>query len=165
MLVGNLNFFHAIIPVQMFQSQLKAATGAVNGVDVVEPWKKGRELGVVINGGAMAANSSLEIKFQGKKRSDGTYADLLENDGVGTLQVDPLKLDDAAALETGVLIGTLDLNRIDSETYSAIRAVVTENGGSGGGTVQLSITGLIFGLYRHPSGTVDELFDRQRYGV
>jgi len=161
------NFHHEVICGLAFAAQSKAATGTSNGSTISEPWRKGRQISFVCVGGAFATNASLEIKVQGLKRSDGTtWEDIADGDGVNDLQITASLLDDGdtGGLENGVLIGSLDLTAMDSTTYKAIRLAVSENGGSGGGAALLGIAYLIYDLYEHPSGTVDQMFDAQRYG-
>lgn len=159
---GN-NFFHAIKYGTALLSQSIAAGATVNGPTISEPWSHGRQIAFTLNGGAVAANGSLAVKVQGLKRSDGTtWEALKEHDGVTDLQFTPTLLDDAGAIETSAILGTLDLGDLDGTTYKAIRLSFTENGGAGGGAFLIGAIYQIYDLYTHPSGTTDDLFAKVR---
>lgn len=121
----------------------------VNGAAVVEPWKKASVLGVIIMGGALAATVDGAIKLQGRKRSDASWVNLVGLDGTTLLEVTPTKLDDAGALENGVIWGEVQLDRIDSTTYDAVRATFQE---AGNAAALVGIAYQLWNFFRLPSG-------------
>lgn len=131
----------------------------INGSDIAEPWRDGRQVAFLFIGGAFAGTASGRLKIQGKKRSDGTYADLVKPGTATVVEFTPTKLDDAGAGENGALLGVLDCADIDGVTYSAIRAVWDNEVA----VAQLIAVGhMIYDLYERPSGTTDELFAQMR---
>ena len=129
----------------------------VAGNTISEPWNKGRQLAFLVALGAVAAGAVLSITVQGLRRDDGaTWEALKESDGVTDLKWTAAELGDADDGKGGV--GTLDLTRIDGETYKAIRLSVTN---AAAFSALVSASYVIFDLLRHPSDTVDQLFTKQ----
>jgi len=152
------NFFHAHLVQLAVAPQSIASAATVNGQTVVEPWNWGRQLSIILLGGAFGATTSLAVTVQGLKRSDGTtWEALKESDDVTNLAFTPTLLDDATIIENGYLMGTIDLGDVDSEVYEAIRISVTENGG-GANAVLFAAVYVIADLYARPGGEVDDLF-------
>lgn len=148
---GN-NFFEAVILEKCIQPK-SCVSETVNGATILEPWRKGRQISFIAQGGVFAANANGQLKLQGQKRSDGSYANLLDKDG-NVLEFDPTILDDTGALEAGVALGTIDFSKIDVDTYKGIRVVFIE---SGAGAMLISVVGVISDLIRHPSSQTDYL--------
>lgn len=151
---GN-NFFEAVLLEKCIQPQT-VTSATVNGATIAEPWRKGRQISFIAQGGTFATNANGQLKLQGQKRSDGTYANLLDKDG-NVLEFDATILDDAGALEAGIALGTVDFGKIDVDTYKGIRVVFIE---SGGGAMLIGVVGVISDLIRHPSNQTDYLFSK-----
>lgn len=152
------NFFHRQYVGLALAAQSIAAAATVNGADITEPQRKGRQITFILTGGAIAANGSLQVLIKGKKRSDGTYVTLKKKDGTTDLEFTATLMDDATQLENGVIIGTLDMGDVDWETYGGLRLTAIENGGSGGGAVLLAASYVISDLFTEPSGMTDDIF-------
>lgn len=154
---GN-NFFHAVLAGVALVPQ-SVNNAAVNGVEIKEPWKKGRQISFLFLGGAFGASVTATCKVQGLKRSDGTtWEALKESDGSTDLAFTASKLSDTAQAENGSILGTLDMSRIDGDTYKSIR-VVYDNDVAQAALVAIGY--IISDLYTHPSGTADDLFSKQ----
>lgn len=125
----------------------------VNGAALVEPWRKAAVLGVIIIGGALAATVDGAIKLQGRKRSDASWVNLTGLDGSTLLEVTPTKLDDGGALENGVIWGEVQLDRIPSATYDAVRVTFQE---AGNAAALVGIAYQLWNFYRLPSGQTAE---------
>lgn len=130
---------------------------AVNGADIKEPWKSGRNLALHLIAAAMAATDVLTITIQGKKRSDGVYEAVQDRNAVDLIFT-VSKTSDGGALENGVLLGTIDLERVDGNKYSdlrisAINAVAVN--------VLLACIYEISDVYSRPTGQVDDLLEKQ----
>lgn len=162
-LKGN-NFFHHAKVGSALLSQSIAAAGTANGVTILEPWRIGRQLSFLLTAGAMGASSSLTCTVQGLRRDDGTtWEAVKESDGTTNLAFTPTDLDDAGALETqGYLLGTMDLNHFDGETYKAVRIVIVNDGTP---AVVMGASYIISDLYKmsDAEGAAD-LFDKLHPG-
>ncbi len=131
----------------------------VNGTDIVEPFRTGRQLVFFFMGGSWPANTDFRLRVFGKRRDTGAYDALLGKDNVTALEFTQTKLDDAGAGENGALIGTLYANEVDLETYGAFR-VTLQNVAA---TAAIAGVGhFVADLYSHPSATPDELFAQQK---
>lgn len=150
-----MNFFHMVkVGVAIAPQSISGAT--VNGSAIVEPWKFGRQISFLLAGGAFASSSVGACTVQGRARSDGsTWSPLKQSDGTTNLIFTATALADAGALEGGLLLGTLDLGDVNSETYEAIRLSYVE---SGSAAQLISASYVISGLYTQPSGTSDDLW-------
>lgn len=130
---------------------------AVNGADINEPWKVGRNLAFHLVAGAMVATDALTITVQGKKRSDSAYEAVKDKDG-NNLIFTVTKTSDGGALENGHLLGTVDLERFDGNKYSDIRLsainAVALN-------VLLAAAYEISDPHARPTGQVDDLLSKQ----
>lgn len=131
---------------------------AVNGPAISEPWRLGRNLAFHMLAGAMAATDAMTITVQGLLRSDGTTWEAVKDKDGNNLIFTVAKASDGAALENGHLLGTVDLERFDANTYKSIRLsavnAVAQN-------VTLAAAYEISDLYSHPSGQVDDLLSKQ----
>jgi len=156
---GN-NFFHDAFCGVALVPQSVTNTSAV-GVTIKEPWTRGRQIAFLLMGGAQAATVDGKMEIQGLQRDDGTtWATLKEYDGSTDLEFTVTLLDDAGDFENGLVLGTIPLSHVDSETYSAIRVKYTE----GGNAASLICVGyVIYDLFEKPSGMTDDLFSKCRY--
>ena len=108
---------------------------------------------------SIASGATLAVVVQGQQRSDDAWVTLKENDGTTNLEFTAAKLADGAALEAdGSLVGSLDLSRVDMETYKSVRIRATE---SGGAAVDIAATWYATSLRQRPSGQVDDLLSKQ----
>lgn len=152
---GN-NFFHAVKFGRALAPQT-VSNATVTGDAIVEPWKEGRQLSFIAVFGDIAA-ATFTLQVQGRLRSDGSTWEDVQVGGT-TLQFTSSKMTDAGAADGGALIGTLDLNVFDGETYEAIRLEGVE---SATANVPIGVAYVIYDLLVHPSGETDEIFDTQR---
>lgn len=134
----------------------------VNGATISAPWEKGRQIAFFFAGGAFASGVNLTIKVQGQKRSDDSWVTLKDAKGTNDLEVSPTAIDDAGALENGVLAGSIDVADLDGVTYKAIRLTVQE---SGNAAALVAVVYVIFDVRETPVNNTDYLFDRARYGT
>lgn len=155
MLKGN-NFHHrhkvgvALVPQSVGQA-------TVVGPAITEPWRTGRQVSFILLGGVLGAAVAITAKIEGLKRSDGTtWEALKQNDGTTDLVFPTAKTADAAALENGALLGTVDVSRILGETYSAIRLSLAQATASV--TALVGAAYVISDVHEHPTGQVDDLF-------
>lgn len=145
------------IPVKCFRPQVVAAV-AVNGDDMIRPWKHGRKLRLHCIAGAMAANDALTISLHGRIAATGTYETLKAVDGTTALTFTTAKTSDTKELDNGFLVGTVVLGRVNSK-YDAIRMTVV-NGVAQNVTVGIAAT--IEDLYEEGvQDTVDDLVSKQ----
>lgn len=139
-------------PVLMLKPQA-VTSGTANGPWITEPSSIGSHLLVILLGGVFAAVANGAAVLQGKKRSDGTAANLVGHDGT-SLVFTATKLDDGGELETsGIVVGTIPLEYVDND-YSAVRLSVTEDGGA---AMNIAAVGVICNLRDMPSGLTDDL--------
>lgn len=152
---GN-NFFYQAKAGTSIPAQ-SVANATVNGNEVKEPWRDGRQLVFIMNFGAFAASASGILKVQGLRRDDGTtWEDIQKADASGDLEVLQTKLDDAGAAENATLVGTLDLADVDGVTYKSLRAVFIAEHATA--TQLVSVSHFVFDLYERPSAQADEFF-------
>lgn len=130
-----------------------------NGATISEPWKIGRQLVFILTGGAWGSGADGICKVQGRLRSDHSTWQDVQNVSASDLEFTQTKLDDGGAGEGASLCGTVDLERVDSTTYEALR-ITFINGASASQLV--SVTSFIFDLYKHPGDVTDELHAQQR---
>lgn len=154
---GN-NFHHANgFGVALVPQSVSNAT--VSGPAIAEPWKIGRQLVFLMLGGAFAATVDGSFTIQGLQRDDGTtWATLLDGSGAA-LVLDGAKYNDAGALETGALLGTLPLSDVDSTTYKSVRIQFTEGATA---AALVAVGYVIADLYDRASGSTDEIFPLMR---
>ena len=155
-LISNNFYENAIISNALNAQTVNAAT--VDGPAIVEPWRTGRQLAVILVGGTLAAGSSGRFKASVRKRSDATWVALLDKNAT-QIEFPVLKLDDAGALENGALVGTLDLDYVDSDTYNAIRFSYTSEGAQ---NQTVAAAYVLYDLYARPGSQIDDLFGLQR---
>jgi len=131
---------------------------AVNGPAISSPWKIGRYISFLLVAGAMTTNDALTIKVQSQDAA-GTWSDVTEADGTTTLQFTAANTADGGSLESGSLLGTIDLSRFDFPTtdakavrLSAINAVAQN--------VLLSAVYQISDLYTLPGSQADDLLSK-----
>lgn len=151
MLKGN-NFRHQVeVGVALAPTTINNTT--TNGSTITEPWKRARQIAFIFMGGAFPATTDTTITIQGQARSNGAWAALTDKDG-NNLALTGSVYDDGGALESGALLGSFDLSRVDSSTYKAIRAIVT----NGVATAAIyAIAYVLFDPYTKPTGQTDVL--------
>lgn len=129
----------------------------INGATIVEPWKKGRNLAFHLIAGAMTTNDALTITIQVQKRSDDSWTPMLDRLGA-SLIFTVSKASDGGVLDGGHLLGTIDLERADGNTYKAIRLsavnAVAQN-------VVLGAAYEISDVYSRPTSQTDDLLSKQ----
>lgn len=128
-----------------------------NGAAISEPWRIGRQLSFILIGGAFGTAVTGTMKVQAQQRSDGSWVQLKAKDGVTDLQFDAALLADASSLENGSALGTLDLARLDADTYKAIRLVYVNAVAQ---AVLIGAAFVISGVFSTPSGQADNLFSK-----
>ena len=126
----------------------------VNGTAITAPWRKGRQISFIVNGGAFASGADGAIVIQVQKKSDSSWVNMTDKDG-NTLQFPVALLDDAGGAESAIRIGTVDLSRVDGDTYKAMRVAFTN---AGAGAMLIGIAAMISDLYAHPSAQTDDLY-------
>lgn len=146
----HLNEIVAVIPPQ------SVSNATVNGTAIDHPWERARLLTFLLLGGAFGASASGRARVQVQQKSDDAWVNLKESDGATDLEFDATALDDAGAAENGSLIGTLDLNRIDSEVYKAVRLAFEAEHASA--TQLVAVVGVLNDRREWPSGEEDNLF-------
>lgn len=154
---GNNFHHHTVTGVSIPPQTVSNAT--VNGNAIVEPWKYCRQVAFLLLGGVMAATVAATAKFQGQKISDDAWENLKEHDGTTDLAITAALLADTAQIENGRILGTLDVSKIDSETYKAVRIVYTETATA---AALIAIAHIAFELIAKVSGESDDLFAKQR---
>lgn len=131
------------------------------GAAVVEPWIHGRECTFLVTAGAWGTGGSLTIAFQGQQRSDDAWAALMN--GAATPAALELVEADGGNLETdGYILATLDLSRVESSTYKAVRMVITETATQ---AVLVGASYVVSNLTATPSGEANDTWMLQRYGA
>lgn len=126
----------------------------VDGSAINEPWKIGHQMALIASA-AIPGASTLTIKLQGKKRSDGTWVDIVDKAASpATVKFTQAKIDDGGQVDGGVLLGTVPLDKLDSTTYSDLRVRAINGTAS---AVVLTVIALIVDLYSHPGSEVDDL--------
>lgn len=155
---GN-NFHYTVggVGVSVPPQTINAAT--VNGADIVEPFRIGRQLVFIFLGGTFAVGTDFRLRVFGKRRDTGAYEALLGKDKVTPIEFTQTKLDDGGAGENGMLLGTLYANEVDTETYGTFR-VTLQNVGAANGLA--GVGHFIADLWSHMSATPDELFEQQK---
>jgi len=131
------------------------ANATVNGSTILLPWKTGRQLSFLFVGGAFAASASGRLRIQQRAKVAGTWSTMKENDGTTDLEFTVALLDDAGTGENGLLLGTLDLSRVDGATYDAIR--VTFEAEHATATQLVAVAYMISDLYSRPSSQTDDI--------
>lgn len=139
------------------QSVGQSATATGTGMDV----RVGRQVCAIYCGGALGAASTAILKFQGKKRSDGNWEDLLNKSGT-TLQFPAANLIDAGLGENNVLLGTIVLTEAQVEAYSEVRPIYTRGAEAVANLVAVVL--VAFDLYREPN-PVEALIPDQLLGT
>lgn len=124
-----------------------------DGVDIKEPWSIGRVIWFLLNLPTILAATQLHVYCYGKKRSDGSYVRLQDVNGVD-LEIPVAKLATGGAGSAAVLFHSLDLSRVDSTTYSALRISLKNDNATA--QVVGGVTYEIGDLYALPSSQVDE---------
>lgn len=151
-LKGN-NFQHAVLVKQHISPQ-DIKNAAIAGTWIDEPWQIGNQVAFIILGGAIAAGGVGALTVEGKKRSDGSAVQLTDVNG-SPLAVPAARVADAGAVEGAALLGTINLDDVDSDTYSAIRLKWAETADK---NYLAAVAAIIYDLYAKPSGQTDELF-------
>lgn len=129
----------------------------VDGVDIKEPWSIGRMIWFLISMATIPAATQLHFYVYGKKRSDSSYVRLKDVSG-NDLEIPIAKLATAGAGSAATLFAGLDLSRVDSTTYSALRVSLKNDNATaqvGGCTYEIGdLTAL-------PSSQVDDTIELQ----
>ncbi len=113
-------------PVLMLRPQAVTNT-TVNGATVDLKVPGPDHLLVILLGGTFAAVADGTITLQGRKKSDGTFANITDKDG-NPLRFTATLLDDGGTLETsGIVCGTYPLAFLDAD-YDGVRITVQESG-------------------------------------
>jgi hypothetical protein len=156
---GN-NFQHKVLAgVALVPQSVGQAT--VNGATISEPWKKAKQISFILIGGVFGTAVAATCKVQGLRRSDGTTWDNLKQwDTTTDLGFTASKLADAAELENGYLLGTLDLTQLDGVTYKALRLQYIQATGSV--TALMGAAFVLSDLYVEPGGQADDLFSKMQ---
>lgn len=155
---GNNFHLHAIPKLALAPQSVAAAT--VTGPDLLEGQTLARQVAIILAGGAIGATATgITCTVQGKKRSDGTYANLKQADNVTDLTFTAALLQDTAQLENGIVLGTINYDDIDTETYSGIRLSFVVGGA---GAALVSATYVLYDLRSMNYNAVDDLFLKLR---
>ena len=133
---------------------------AQSGPAIVDPWRRGKAMTYILNGGALVAGGTLTVAVEGRLRSDGaTWEAIKEADGATALAFTPALLVDGAQLDGGVVNGTIPFSKIDGETYEALRLVATAAGTQ---NMPVSAVAVLHQFYERPSGDTDDLLEKLR---
>lgn len=154
---GN-NFHHHTITGVSIPPQT-VTDAAVAGNAIPEPWKYCRQVAFLLLGGAQAATVAATCVFQAQQISDDAWVTLKEHDGTTDLEITAALLGDTAQIENGRILGTLDVSKIDSETYKAVRCLYTETGVA---AALIAVAHIAYELISKVSGESDDLFAKQR---
>lgn len=149
------NLHHKVI-VQSAISPVSISNGAATGIAIAEPWKKARQLGVILQGGAFSAGATATCAVQGLLRSDGTTWETIKNAAGTDITYTAAELADASALDGGAYLGTLPLADVDSSKYKSLRILFTATHATA--TMLVGASFVLFDLIREPSGQADKLF-------
>jgi hypothetical protein len=87
-------------------------TTDVDGVAIVRPWEIGRYITFMAIGGALVGADALTVKVQARRAGTSTWDDVQDSTGAADLAFTVSKLSDGGAVENGVVIGSLDLERL-----------------------------------------------------
>ena len=156
---GN-NFHQVNVVGQSIAGQTITGVATVNGATITEPWRDAAQIAFLLNVGAISATFAGTVRFQGLKRSDGTtWENLKANNGTTDLTGGDAKLVDSGAGEDATLLATLYLQRVLSDTYSAVRISVA--GTVAAQTIVIGVAHVLNGRIRNPSAQVDESFAQQ----
>lgn len=128
------------------------AAATANGATIVKPGRRARKIAFFLMAGALNSVTVLTIKVQ---RNPGTgWVDVLDENN-NPLQFTAAKTIDNAALENGILGGSLDLTRTGDGDYRLQVSTVT------GANVTLSASFVLHDLYQRPAvGVDDDLYIR-----
>lgn len=135
------------VPTQSVQN------ATVNGSTIEDPWFKGRELAFLIVGGTFGAAVAGQARVQVQKRSDSSWVNLTDA-SAATVQFPTSLFADGAGGENKALFGSIDLSRIDSDTYKAMRLVFQETGNA---AMVIGAAYMIFDQRATPAGQTDHL--------
>lgn len=157
------NNFHHMVSIGSAIAPQSVTNTSVNGNSIVEPWKTARQLAFIIMGGAFAASVDGSFTIQGLRRDDGSTWETLQDydDPRQNLILSGAAYDDGGSLENGVLLASMDVSRIDSDTYEAVRLVYTEGGNA---AALIAVSYVLYDHYDRPSGQEDETFSRLQGG-
>lgn len=154
---GN-NFFSSVV-VGLALAPQSVGQASASGATISEPWRIGRQISFILLGGVFGTAVAATCKLEGLLRSDGaTWQTLKQDDGITDLGFTASKLADTAALELGALLGTVDVSRLDSTTYKAIRLKYTQS--TSAVTALIGAAYVISDLYSRPSTQTDDLFSK-----
>lgn len=136
------NFFAVAIAPQSVGN-----AGSVNG-NAIDCNRIGRQITVVMLGGAFGTGVTATCILQGQKKSDDAWEALLDKTGA-TLAFTPALLADAGLLENGVIYGTVLITAAQAEAYKQIRIVYTR--GAEAQTALIAAFYVIDDLYEEPN--------------
>jgi hypothetical protein len=124
-----------------------------NGVAIVEPWRTGRQVSFLLLGGDFPGTTVLAINLQVRLRGTSSWVNLKKANGVTDIILSGTKFNDGGAMENGVLLAGLDVNRIPSDIYDAVRVNITNTVAT---AAFIAVAHVISDLYAEPSSQVDE---------
>ena len=149
------NNFHHCHSVGVALVPQSVTNTSVNGAEIAEPFRTGRQLTFIIQGGAFAATVDGAMAVQGKRRDTGSWEAITEQDGTTALVVTATLLDDGGDLENGIVTATLPDYAFDAVTYASVRLRFTEGGNA---AALIAASYVISDLYEIPSGATDDFF-------
>ncbi len=148
-------FFYTLLALALAPQTINNAQ--VDGVDIKEPWSLGRVIKFFLLLATIPGATQLHFYVYGKKRSDGSYVRLKDVAG-NDLEIPIARIATSGAGSAAALGASLDLSRIDSTTYSALRiSVKNDNATAQVGGVAYEIADTLI----HPTSQVDEFKDLQ----
>jgi len=108
-------------PITSLESDGTADTDA-SSTTIAYPWRKGRRLTFfLILQATIHASAVPFARVQVQKKSDDSWTNLLQADGSSKVEFAPAKIKDGGTYEGGCAFGSIDLNRIDTSLYKAVR--------------------------------------------
>lgn len=89
-------------------------TTPVNGNAIVRPEELGKFISFLAIGGALVAADALTVKVQARRVGTSTWDDMQDSTGAADLTFTVATMSDAGALESGEVLGTIDISRVKS---------------------------------------------------
>lgn len=142
---GN-NFHHANVT-GLSIAPVVVGNATASGATISEPWRTGRQLTFIIQVGVLGGTAT--YSFEVRVRGSATWKDLMDSASTPV---------DVTVIFTNTQDGTqreatINLRDIDSDTYDAIRIVVTATDA----TDAVGVSHVISDLYRKPGGDANAL--------
>jgi hypothetical protein len=119
------------IPVFAFEAQAVGTTD-VPGATIVAPWRFGRKITFLWSTGPLAAADAFTLTYEARRKGTSTWDKIKTYDGTENLSPLAAAVADAGAIENGVIMSTIDLERLTHAAsganlgttyeYDAIRA-------------------------------------------